>query len=343
MSDAVARSAGRHRLQVSLADIAGYVHSASIHCPLAYDAARWCLMDALASGFLALADPRCARRLGPVVRGASMVGGARVPGTSFELDPARAAFIIGVMTRWTHDDDAWLATGCGHPADPLGGILAAADYQSRLAVAAAGAPPTVRDVLTAMIKAHELRAATAPPGGSAGAAGEQTALLRAAGAAVVTALLGGTREQVVEAAAGAWSGGGAPPAAGPATPVRSRKGWTVGEANSDAARRAFKALGRATNDLPARSSLPAAAAGVPAASQAFAYPPSVGSPCLAEAPVASAHGRTAAVPLLLRKFDGATAAIFPKARCAAMRAAFQDAAVTDAMPVSAFVALFVNN
>ena len=91
-------------------------------------------MDTLACGLMALKVPACARLIAPVVPGAVMPGGARVPGTSLELDPVQGAFAIGAMVRWLDFNDTWLAAEWGHPSDNLGGILAVADYLSRQAL-----------------------------------------------------------------------------------------------------------------------------------------------------------------------------------------------------------------
>src|ERR1700757_1796802 len=123
----------------------------------AYDTARWCLVDTLACGLQALAYPACTKLLGPVVPGTSIPNGVRVPGTSYELDPVQGAFNIGTLVRWLDFNDTWLAAEWGHPSDNLGGILAVADYQARNGVMSGRAPPTVRDLLSAMIKAHEIQ------------------------------------------------------------------------------------------------------------------------------------------------------------------------------------------
>src|SRR5262245_15598598 len=151
------KSARRPDPDSALVAIADYAHAARITSDVAYTTARYCLMDTLACGFQALKYPACTKLLGPVVPGAVMPGGARVPGTSYELDPVQAAFSIGAMIRWLDFNDTWLAAEWGHPSDNLGGILAVADWQARKAAAEGGRAPTVRDVLTAMIKAHEIQ------------------------------------------------------------------------------------------------------------------------------------------------------------------------------------------
>ena len=116
-----------------LQEIADYTLAVdSIKGEEAIHTARLCLMDTLGCGLLALNYPACTKLLGPVVAGATMPGtGARVPGTSYELDPVRAAFNIGATVRWLDFNDTWLAAEWGHPSDNLGAILAVADYLSR--------------------------------------------------------------------------------------------------------------------------------------------------------------------------------------------------------------------
>src|SRR6202522_927093 len=142
------KSAERPAPDHLLAAIADYALSYQVKSDLAYETAGYCLMDTLACRFQALKYPACTKLMGPVVPGATLKGGARVPGTSYELDPINAAFNIGAMIRWLDFNHAWLAAEWGHPPDNLGGILAVADYLSR-----SGKPVVGRDVPTAMIKA----------------------------------------------------------------------------------------------------------------------------------------------------------------------------------------------
>src|SRR4030081_3807490 len=151
MSSHDIKSAQRPDPDTALVAIADYAKSFSIKSKQAYDTARYCLMDTLACGFQALKYPACTKLLGPVVPGAVMPGGARVPGTSFELDPVQAAFNIGAMIRWLDFNDTWLAAEWGHPSDNLGGILAVADYVSQVRMTRAQEPLQMHDVLTAMI------------------------------------------------------------------------------------------------------------------------------------------------------------------------------------------------
>src|SRR4249920_2395993 len=140
-----------------LLQIADYVARYQVKSPLALETARLALIDSLGCGFEALSYPACTKLLGPVVPGTIVPNGAKVPGTQFQLDPVHAAFNIGAMIRWLDFNDTWLAAEWGHPSDNLGGILAAADWLSRTAVAGGKLPLSVRDVLTAMIKAHEIQ------------------------------------------------------------------------------------------------------------------------------------------------------------------------------------------
>ena len=138
-------------------EIADYVHHHEITSELAYDTARWCLMDSLGCGFLALNYPQCRNMLGPIVPGAQLNGGCRVPGTPLELDPVKAAFDIGTLVRWLDFNDTWLAAEWGHPSDNLGAILAVADHLSQKRVAEGKAAITMKAVLEAMIMAHEIQ------------------------------------------------------------------------------------------------------------------------------------------------------------------------------------------
>src|SRR6266566_8392481 len=151
------RLQGRPPFDDLLVQITDYVAEARIEGHEAQQTARHCLMDTLGCALLALRYPACTKLLGPVVPGTIVPQGSRVPGTKLELDPVTAAFNIGALIRWLDFNDTWLAAEWGHPSDNLGGILAVADYVSRRNLAAAKPPCTVRDLLTAMIKAHEIQ------------------------------------------------------------------------------------------------------------------------------------------------------------------------------------------
>jgi 2-methylcitrate dehydratase len=231
------KSAERPAPDRLLDDIADYALSYEIKSALAYETAGYCLMDTLACGFQALKFPACTKLLGPVVPGATLTGGARVPGTSYELDPINAAFNIGCMVRWLDFNDTWLAAEWGHPSDNLGGILAVADYLSR-----SGKPVTVRDVLTGMIKAHEIQGVLALENSFNRVGLDHVLLVRVASTAVVTAMLGGTREQIINAVSNAWVDGGALRTYRHAPNTGSRKSWAAGDATSRAVRHALFAL-----------------------------------------------------------------------------------------------------
>jgi|SRR5579875_479650 len=236
------KSAARPKPDYVLVAIAEYVKNFTVTSEPAYDTARHCLMDTLACGFRALGFPACTKLLGPVVAGAVMPGGARVPGTSYELDPVQAAFNIGAMIRWLDFNDTWLAAEWGHPSDNLGGILAVADYLSRKARMEGGEPLTVRDVLTAMIKAHEIQGVLALKNSFNRVGLDHVILVRVATTAVATGLLGGSYEQIINAVSNAWIDGGALRTYRHAPNTGSRKSWAAADATSRGVRHALLAL-----------------------------------------------------------------------------------------------------
>ncbi|MBV9695335.1 MAG: bifunctional 2-methylcitrate dehydratase/aconitate hydratase [Gammaproteobacteria bacterium] len=236
------RSAERPPPDAALTAIARYARDHSVASQTAYDTARYCLMDTLGCGFQALKYPACRKLLGPVVSGAVLAGGARVPGTSYELDPVQAAFNIGAMVRWLDFNDTWLAAEWGHPSDNLGALLAVSDYLSRTAVMSGRAPLTVRDLLTAMIKAHEIQGVLALENSFNRVGLDHVLLVRIASTAVATSLMGGTLEQVVNALSNAFIDGGALRTYRHAPNTGSRKSWAAGDATSRAVRLALIAL-----------------------------------------------------------------------------------------------------
>jgi 2-methylcitrate dehydratase len=242
MSSHDVRSTERPEPDALLTAIAAYARDFVVTSEAVYETARYCLMDTLACGLQALQYPACRKLLGPVVPGAVMAGGARVPGTSYELDPVQAAFNIGAMIRWLDFNDTWLAAEWGHPSDNLGGILAVADYLARKAVMTGQAPPTVRAVLTAMIKAHEIQGVLALENSFNRVGLDHVLLVRIASTAVVAAMLGASRDQVVNAVSNAWIDGGALRTYRHAPNTGSRKSWAAGDATSRAVRLALIAL-----------------------------------------------------------------------------------------------------
>lgn len=225
-----------------LAQIATYVSAPPQASQLAFATAQHCLMDTLACGLMALKVPACARLIAPVVPGAVMPGGARIPGTSLELDPVQGAFAIGAMIRWLDFNDTWLAAEWGHPSDNLGGILAVADYLSRQALLQGRAPLTVADVLNAMIRAHEIQGVLALTNSFNRVGLDHVLLVRVATTAVVTAMLGGSQAQIINALSNAWADGGALRTYRHAPNTGSRKSWAAGDATSRGVRLALLAM-----------------------------------------------------------------------------------------------------
>jgi 2-methylcitrate dehydratase len=242
MSASDIRSAKRAEPDEVLTAIADYVCNTEIHSDLAFETAHYCLLDTLACGFQALDYPACTKLLGPVVPGATFAGGSRVPGTSYELDPVLGAFNIGAMIRWLDFNDTWLAAEWGHPSDNLGAILATADYLSRQRRMQGKDPLTVNDVLTAMIKAHEIQGIIALQNSFNRVGLDHVLLVRVASTAVVTRMLGGGPEQVRNAVSNAWIDGGALRTYRHAPNTGSRKSWAAGDATSRAVRLALMAM-----------------------------------------------------------------------------------------------------
>lgn len=222
-----------------LADIADYVLNYDIKSSLAYETARNCLIDTLGCGLEALEYPACKKLLGPVVPGTVVPHGAKVPGTSFQLDPVQAAFNIGTIIRWLDFNDTWLAAEWGHPSDNLGGILATADWLSRTAVAAGKPPLTMRDVLTGMIKAHEIQGCIALENSFNRVGLDHVVLVKVASTAVVAQMLGLDRDEVINAVSLAWVDGQSLRTYRHAPNTGSRKSWAAGDATSRAVRLAL--------------------------------------------------------------------------------------------------------
>jgi 2-methylcitrate dehydratase len=240
MSSAIANN--RPQPDKVITDIADYVLKFSIKNSEAYNTARLCLIDTLGCGFEALSYPACTKLLGPLVPGTVVPHGAKVPGTSFVLDPVTAAFNIGCMIRWLDFNDTWLAAEWGHPSDNLGGILATADWISRNNVAAGKKPLVMRDVLTAMIKAHEIQGVIALENSFNRVGLDHVLLVKVASTAVVTAMLGGSREEVINAVSNAWIDGQSLRTYRHTPNTGSRKSWAAGDATSRAVRLALMAL-----------------------------------------------------------------------------------------------------
>ncbi len=224
-----------------MVDIVGYARSFEIESELAYTTARHCLIDTLGCGLEALEYPACTKLLGPIVQGTVVPNGAKVPGTQFQLDPVQAAFQIGAMIRWLDFNDTWLAAEWGHPSDNLGGILAVADWLSRTAVASGKAPLTMRAVLTAMIKAHEIQGCLALENSFNRVGLDHVLLVKVASTAVVSQLLGLTEDESLAAVSLAWVDGQSLRTYRHAPNTGSRKSWAAGDATSRAVRLALMA------------------------------------------------------------------------------------------------------
>ncbi len=224
-----------------LVDIAQYAAKAEIKSAEAYRTARLCLMDTLGCGFEALSYPACTKLMGPVVPGTVVPNGARVPGTSFQLDPIQAAFNIGTMIRWLDFNDTWLAAEWGHPSDNLGGILATADWLSRIAVSQGKKPLVMRDVLTAMIKAHEIQGVIALENSFNRVGLDHVVLVKVASTAVIANMLGLSQDEIINALSLAWVDGQSLRTYRHAPNTGSRKSWAAGDATSRAVRLALMA------------------------------------------------------------------------------------------------------
>ncbi|TLX53712.1 2-methylcitrate dehydratase [Stutzerimonas nosocomialis] len=236
-------------------DIADYVLSYRVESPEALDTARNCLMDTLGCGLLALRFPECTKHLGPLVEGTLVPHGARVPGTSFRLDPVKAAWDIGCIVRWLDYNDTWLAAEWGHPSDNLGGILAVADHLSQRRVANGEAPLTMRTVLDAMVMAHEIQGVLALENAFNRVGLDHVFLVKLASTAVTAKLMGASREQLLSALSHAIVDGQALRTYRHAPNAGSRKSWAAGDATSRAVRLADIAL-RGEMGIPGALSAP---------------------------------------------------------------------------------------
>ena len=220
-------------------DIVDYVENYEIKSEVAYETAWNCLLDTLGCGLEALEYDECKKLLGPLVPGTVVTNGVRVPGTNYELDPVQGAFNIGAMIRWLDFNDTWLAAEWGHPSDNLGGILATADWLSRAAVAAGRPPLKIHDVLTAMIKAHEIQGCIALENSFNKVGLDHVILVKVASTAVVAKMLGLNREQTLNAVSLAWVDGQALRTYRHFPNAGSRKSWAAGDATSRAVRLAL--------------------------------------------------------------------------------------------------------
>ncbi len=254
MSTTDIRAAERPEFDQIITDIADYVMDYEVQSDEALRTAHYCLLDSLACSLLALRFPECVKHLGPVVPGATLDGGAKIPGTSHQLEPVQAAFNIGTLIRWLDFNDTWLAAEWGHPSDNLGAILALADYLSRQNITNNQSPLTVHDVLIAMIKAHEIQGVLALENSFNRVGIDHVILVRIASTAVAAQMLGCNREEIRNAVSNAWIDGGALRTYRHAPNTGSRKSWAAG----DACRRAVQlALMAKTGEMGYPSALSA--------------------------------------------------------------------------------------
>lgn len=198
----------------------------------AMETARYCFMDTIGCGLYALQYPACTKMMGPIVPGATLDNGARVPGTNYELDPVRSAWNIGTMIRWLDYNDTWLAAEWGHPSDNLGAILATTDYLSRNNIAQGKSGLSMQDVLEAMIKAHEIQGVIALENSFNRVGLDHVMLVRIASTAVSAQLLGCDREQMLNAVSHAWLDGSSLRTYRHAPNTGSRKSWAAGDATA---------------------------------------------------------------------------------------------------------------
>jgi 2-methylcitrate dehydratase len=231
-----------NKTDMLLEEIADYVLNKDITSLEAYDTARYVLLDTLGCGILALNYPECTKLLGPIVPGTVVPNGCRVPGTSYVLDPVRGAFNIGCMIRWLDYNDTWLAAEWGHPSDNLGGILAVADYVSRVRISEGKKPLIIRDVLEMMIKAHEIQGVLALENSLNRVGLDHVLFVKIATTAVITKMLGGTREEIINALSNAWLDNSSLRTYRHAPNTGSRKSWAAGDATSRGVHLAMMAL-----------------------------------------------------------------------------------------------------
>lgn len=235
--------------------IADYVLNFSAPSEEAREIARYCLMDTLGCGLLALRFPECTKHLGPMVTGTSVPCGARVPGTSFCLDPVKAAFDIGATIRWLDYNDTWLAAEWGHPSDNLGAILAVADHLSQRRTARGEPPLVMGDVLHAMIMAHEIQGVLALENSFNRVGLDHVVLVKVASTAVSAWLMGASREQLLSALSHAFVDGQSLRTYRHAPNAGSRKSWAAGDASARAVRLADIAM-RGEMGIPGALSAP---------------------------------------------------------------------------------------
>ena len=221
-----------NQIDKEMVDIANYVLEYSPDSEKAYNTAHLCLMDSIGSAILALRFPECTKMIGPVVPGTLVPNGARVPGTSYELDPITAAFNIGVLIRWLDYNDTWLAAEWGHPSDNLGAILSLGDYLSRKNIANGLEPLIMRDVFTWMIKAYEIQGVMALENSFNQRGIDHVILVKLASAAIAAGMLGCNEKETINTISQVWCDIGPLRTYRHAPNTGSRKSWAAGDATS---------------------------------------------------------------------------------------------------------------
>jgi 2-methylcitrate dehydratase len=228
-------SQGNQPYDQVIIDIVDYALNYEIKSQLAYETAWSSFLDTLGCGLESLEYQACTKLLGPVVPGLTVANGVKVPGTKHVLDPVQGAFNIGAMIRWLDFNDTWLAAEWGHPSDNLGGILATADWLSRTTEKKF----TIKDVLTAMIKAHEIQGCIALENSFNKVGLDHVILVKVASTAVVAQMMGLTRDQALAAVSLAWIDGHSLRTYRHFPNAGSRKSWAAGDATSRAVRLAL--------------------------------------------------------------------------------------------------------
>ncbi|KAL6893352.1 MmgE/PrpD family domain-containing protein [Trichoderma evansii] len=246
LSGAPVMSTSSREYDPEIKDIADYVANKTIDSELAFDTARWILLDTLGCGLEGLRFKECAKLLGPTVPGTIVPNGTKVPGTPFVLDPINGAFNIGAMIRWLDFNDCWLAAEWGHPSDNLGAILAVADWINRTNKAggnlAGGKIFTIRDVLEGMIKAHEIQGCLALLNSYNKVGLDHVVLVKVASTAVVSKMLGLSEKQIADAVTQAWVDGQSLRTYRHSPNTMSRKSWAAGDACQRAVNLALKVM-----------------------------------------------------------------------------------------------------
>ncbi|SMN19099.1 similar to Saccharomyces cerevisiae YPR002W PDH1 Mitochondrial protein that participates in respiration, induced by diauxic shift [Maudiozyma saulgeensis] len=222
-----------------LTKIASYVHNTTIDSKLAFTTAKYCLLDTLGCGLASLKYSQVEKIIKPIVPQLGKIeNGCQVPGTNYKMDPINGAFVIGTTIRWLDFNDCWLASEWGHPSDNLGGILAVIDFINRSNMGSTK-PFLIKDLLEAMIKAHEIQGIIALDNSFNGVGLDHVILVKLATTAVVSKLIGLNEEQTVTALSHAFVDGHPLRTYRHSPNTNSRKSWAAGDATSRAVKLAY--------------------------------------------------------------------------------------------------------